>query len=139
MQPLFGNLVYSIPPRRKDFLRGTLTFFELLSLRFGIGHSSALFYCKVIGIHPLLKKNKLPVSDWMQALENEVRALQEHAPVFDSDLNTYIRKRLRERIRLKALRGLRYRAGYPIHGQRTRSNYETARHIRVVQNIRMRS
>jgi len=58
----------------------------------------------------------------------EIPLLLDFLPIkFKGDLRKIIEERLRELESLKLLRGIRRRKGYPVRGQRTRTNARTAR------------
>ncbi len=51
-----------------------------------------------------------------------------HTPIITS-LDEYKKEKIKILINLNTLRGRRYKQGYPVRGQRTRSNAKTARRL----------
>jgi small subunit ribosomal protein S13 len=57
----------------------------------------------------------------------------QHTPIITS-LEEYKKEKIKILINLNTWRGRRYKQGYPVRGQRTRSNAKTARRLNRMKN-----
>ena len=91
----------------------------------GLGHFHSVFFCKKLGISLTYKLKNLSKNQ-LQQLNYLIRT----SNVFiNSDLQKQKRNSLKLLIDIKSYRGLRKLKGFPVRGQRTRSNGKTAKKL----------
>lgn len=90
-----------------------------LTAIFGIGRTRARKICEAAGV-PVTKK----VKDLTDA---ELERIREHIGVFavEGDLRREVQLSIKRLIDLGTYRGMRYKRGLPVRGQRTRTNART--------------
>lgn len=96
---------------------------QFLSSRYGIGMNLSKKIITFLGIHINFKYEFVPVYFFFTKLKN---LLSKHVKLLDSNLSEFVLSMHKSLIRLNSYKGLRLLNGYPIHGQRTRSNHKTA-------------
>jgi small subunit ribosomal protein S13 len=100
--------------------------FFALKYIYGIGNSNALFICKKLGFSENFKVKKLSKDQISQLLK-----LIESLPIeVGGDLKKSKLLNKKKLVNMKSYRGLRRNQGLPVRGQRTHTNYQTARKIR---------
>ena len=96
----------------------------LFSQRYGIGKTISIILCNFLGISNNFLTSKLPLSTYYNKLSfffsNNLNYLDDSLMNFTSERHEALKS-------LKTYTGFRLLNGYPINGQRTRSNYKTSR------------
>lgn len=111
---IFKDLTYTI--------LDNLTMHTLLRQRYGIGYKISNLLCKYLGISNRFKTANLPISTHYNKLS---MFFSNNLDNLDNNLMTYTLNKHTEAIQLKTYKGFRLLKGYPINGQRTRSNHKT--------------
>ncbi|MFC3908618.1 30S ribosomal protein S13 [Legionella dresdenensis] len=86
---------------------------------YGIGKTTSLNLCKVIGIEPSTKVSQLS-EETLEALRTEIAKM-----TVEGDLRRVVTMNIKRLMDLGCYRGLRHRRGLPLRGQRTKTNART--------------
>ena len=121
---LYDRLEVLIPSKRPVRPMNKMSLFEILLLRYGIGPSCARLLSINSGYHPSIKYSMLSATVPMQKVEH---FFTRNRSLLDYDLQKLRNVHIQETINKLTYRGSRHRNGYPVRGQRTRSNYATSR------------
>lgn len=114
-------MIYLLETELKD----SKPLFISLSSIFGIGKNHSLDFCKKLGVSKNFK-----VSELTEKQKFNLTKLIENSNVFiNSDLKRFLMDRKKKLINIKSYKGLRKLKGFPVRGQRTRSNAKTAKKI----------
>jgi len=87
---------------------------------YGIGRATALKICSALGIAPTKKLVDLTDTEFSQ-LDDEIRDKY----TVEGDLRREISMNIKRLKDLGCRRGIRHRRGYPVRGQRTKTNAKT--------------
>jgi small subunit ribosomal protein S13 len=130
-----GNTIYSkLSPHKVDQLNLLLSLYRKKTSPFLVT-SNVVSHSNV----PLNQKEKQK-KDYLMLPANEITNLEQlggmaqmgekilHSPILSS-LDEFKKENIKILINLNALRGRRFKQGYPVRGQRTRSNAKTARRL----------
>lgn len=86
---------------------------------YGIGRTTSLKLCKIVGIEPSTKVSN--VSDMqLEALRTEIAQM-----TVEGDLRRVVTMNIKRLMDLGCYRGLRHRRSLPLRGQRTKTNART--------------
>ncbi|GKS68825.1 SSU ribosomal protein S13P [Nitrosomonas sp. PY1] len=90
-----------------------------LTAIYGIGKSTSIKICNIIGIEQHKKIKDLP--------EDQIDKLREYISkmIVEGDLRREVSMNIKRLMDLGCYRGLRHRRGLPVRGQRTRTNART--------------
>lgn len=88
-----------------------------------IGPHKAIYILSNLGISPLTKMENLTV----ERKEKVNKKIQELEKEREENIHNVVNTNIKRLIKLGCYRGLRHRLGYPVRGQRTRSNAKTAK------------
>lgn len=121
---LYDKLEVFVPSGRPERPMYLLSLKEILLLRYGIGKSSARWLSVCAGYHPATKYSIIASTVPMQKVEqfftrNRTNLDYDQKKKGDTNINLSIE--------MYTYRGTRHKHGLPVRGQRTRSNYSTAR------------
>ena len=94
-----------------------------LTLIYGIGHNNSIVICNKLTINPLLKIDQLSNSQ-IDFLVKQIRKY-----IIEADLKKLIKSDINQLILIGSYRGLRHKNGFPVRGQRTRSNAKTQKFL----------
>ena len=94
-----------------------------LTLIYGIGHNNSIVICNKLTINPLLKIDQL--SNYQIALL--IKEIRKYS--IEADLKKLIKSNINQLILIGSYRGLRHKNGFPVRGQRTRSNAKTQKFL----------
>lgn len=94
---------------------------------FGIGLKSSILLLNKFGLTKDCKVKDLTISQYNN-LFKELENL-----VIDKKLKAVIAENLKRKILMKSYQGLRLVKGYPVRGQRTRSNAKTAKKLNSIR------
>jgi small subunit ribosomal protein S13 len=86
---------------------------------FGIGKTTSINLCKMVGIEPSTKVSQL-TEDKLEALRAEIAKM-----TVEGDLRRVVTMNIKRLMDLGCYRGLRHRRGLPLRGQRTKTNART--------------
>lgn len=86
---------------------------------YGIGRSTSLKLCKLVGVDPSSKVSQLS-EEQLEAFRSEVAKL-----AVEGDLRRAVTMNIKRLMDLGCYRGLRHRRGLPVRGQRTKTNART--------------
>jgi small subunit ribosomal protein S13 len=116
-----------IPFKRPVRSLAKLKLYQLLGARTGLSTGLVQSICAHTGYHPTLISGSIRPSYVSSKLKRffAVKALYLDKNVFDK-----MGIDLQKHIKLQTYRGRRHLAGYPAHGQRTRSNARTKKKMR---------
>ena len=104
--------------------RGNTLITEGLALKFfGIGRTTAQKVCSRLGFYPGMRMHQLD--------EPKILLLQKELANYtiETDLKNQILKNINIKHTIGSYQGSRHAAGLPVHGQRTRTNAKTAKHL----------
>lgn len=101
----------------------SLTMFNLVRQRYGIGDKMAYQICKYLGVSNRFPTSMLPLSNHYSKLSN---FFSNNLDNLDNSLMNFMLSKQLYSIQLKTYKGFRLMKGYPSNGQRTRSNHKTA-------------
>lgn len=93
--------------------------------RYGVGLSSALSICAVLGFNGLVDKASL-----LDVELYEIQQFVESSYKLDSFLKKEKYLKIERLIKIKTYRGLRHKEGLPVRGQSSRANAKTQRALR---------
>src|SRR3990167_1325627 len=96
---------------------------------FGVGRSTSLKLCKLVGLDPETKVSQLQ-DDKLDALRNEITKM-----TVEGDLRRIVSMNIKRLMDLGCYRGLRHRRGLPVRGQRTKTNARTRKGRRKSANV----
>ncbi|RIA80942.1 hypothetical protein C1645_701217 [Glomus cerebriforme] len=105
----------SLPDKR--LVRVALTYF------YGIGHKTAQQLCSKFSIHKTCK-----ISDLSESQLNAI-TLELTNMTLESDLRRQVKNNILHHRAIGDYKGKRHAMGYPVRGQRTRTNAKTARKL----------
>ena len=91
-----------------------------LTYIYGIGQKHASTILAAAKIEPTTR-----VKDLTEAEEQKLRNIIDNNYVVESDLQRQVSNNIKRLKDVNAYRGLRHKAGLPVHGQRTRTNART--------------
>jgi small subunit ribosomal protein S13 len=86
----------------------------------GVGRPSAFRICETLGIDPQRRMKDL-TEDELNAIRKEIEATL----TIEGDLRRETAINIKRLMDMRCYRGLRHRAGLPVHGQRTQTNART--------------
>lgn len=86
---------------------------------YGIGKTTSIKLCKIVGIDPAAKVAQL-TEDKLEALRTEIAKM-----TVEGDLRRVVTMNIKRLMDLGCYRGLRHRRGLPLRGQRTKTNART--------------
>ncbi len=105
---------------------------QALSTIYGIGNYRAKLMCLSLGISPNCKINALPTPIW-----NEFQMkISKNRYLVTGELRKFIKQALSKYKELGNYKALQFKYGYPIHGQRTHTNAQTAKRNSDTQFLR---
>lgn len=113
-------MIYLLETELKD----TKPLFILLNSIFGVGRYYSLIFCKKLGISKNFKVSALTEKQKL----NVTRLIENSNLFINSELKRFLIKK-KDLINIKSYKGLRKLKGFPVRGQRTRSNAKTAKKI----------
>lgn len=91
-----------------------------LTYIYGVGPHHAIEILNVAGVEPTTR-----VKDLTEAEEQRLREVIDGSYVVEGDLQRVVTNNIKRLKDVGAYRGLRHKAGLPVHGQRTRTNART--------------
>lgn len=91
---------------------------------FGIGDSSALYYCGKVGLNKSSSVDKLTRDLWKQILK-----YISSDRIVDDELRSAVQVNIKKHIKFRSLKGLCFLQGLPVRGQNTKNNSRTARKL----------
>lgn len=97
-----------------------------LTYVYGIGSTRALLICRKLGLSLNLKVKHLSTHQISQL----VKLLESLNFILANDLKRSVLLSKQKLISIKSYRGLRRKRGFPVRGQRTHTNAQTAKKIR---------
>ncbi len=121
---LYDRLEVLIPSKRPIRPMNDMSLSEILLLHYGIGASCAHLLSINSGYHPFIKYSMVSATVPMQKVEH---FFTRNRSFLDYDLQKLRNAHIKELIHKLTYRGSRHRNGYPVRGQRTRSNYSTSK------------
>ena len=86
---------------------------------YGIGKTSSINLCRIVGIEPSTKVSQLS-EEKLEALRTEIAKM-----TVEGDLRRVVTMNIKRLMDLGCYRGLRHRRGLPLRGQRTKTNART--------------
>jgi Ribosomal protein S13/S18. len=92
---------------------------------FGIGKFYSNFFCKKLGFSKNTKVFELTEDQKLKL----VRLIENSKLLINSDLKRLVNMEQKKLVNIKSYRGLRKLKGFPVRGQRTRSNARTAKKL----------
>jgi small subunit ribosomal protein S13 len=104
------------------------TIFVALKKVYGINKYTSLFICKKLGFSLNFKTKNLTNNQKLSI----IRVIEKLQVLINSDLKKKKSLEKKKLIEIKLYRGLRKLKGYPVRGQRTRSNARTAKKIKNI-------
>ncbi len=108
-----------------QLLNNKLVHIELTKI-YGINKKTSLLICKKIGLSKNIKIFELSTEQ-----KSRIISIVESLNIkINSDLLRIKRKEKQKLVSIKTYRGLRRLQGFPVRGQRTRSNSKTSRKIK---------
>jgi small subunit ribosomal protein S13 len=90
---------------------------------FGIGKFYSIFFCKKLGFSKNFKVFELTEDQKLKL----IRLIENSKLLINSDLKRLLNVEQKKLVNIKSYRGLRKLKGFPVRGQRTRSNAKTAK------------
>jgi len=93
---------------------------------YGIGKYYSQYFCKKLGFSKNFKVFELTLEQKVKL----IRAIENSKLSLNSDLKRSLNLTKKKLISIKSYKGLRRLKGYPVRGQRTRSNAKTAKKLR---------
>jgi len=90
-----------------------------------------LIFCKKLGISKNFKVFELTEEQKF----NLIKLIDSSGILINSDLKRFLLNKKKKLINIKSYKGLRKLKGFPVRGQRTRSNAKTAKKINIKFNI----
>lgn len=93
---------------------------------FGIGNRSSIYFSKKLGFSVNLKIFELSLEHKLKL----VRCIENSDVIINSELKRTLSNAKKILIEIKSYKGLRRLKGFPVRGQRTRSNAKTSRKIK---------
>lgn len=97
---------------------------------YGIGKVSSINFCKKLGLSANLKVSELSI-DQKNRL---IRIITESKILINSDLKKLKNGNNKKLVDMKSYKGIRKLKGFPVRGQRTRSNAKTAKKCLFIGN-----
>ncbi|MFO0534298.1 MAG: 30S ribosomal protein S13 [Planctomyces sp.] len=116
-------MIYLLETELKD----TKPLFISLNSIFGVGRYYSLIFCKKLGISKNFKVSALTEKQKL----NLTRLIENSNLFINSELKRFLIKKKKDLINIKSYKGLRKLKGFPVRGQRTRSNAKTAKKINI--------
>jgi len=101
---------------------------DVLLLRYGMGLALATRLCQYIGYPNQLLYANVFATNAIRGIEDLF--IRQHR-FFDRELQMVRMSCIMHLLKIHVYRGIRHKYGYPTRGQRTRSNYKTARQLHV--------
>jgi|GEM_PF-2561274 small subunit ribosomal protein S13 len=98
---------------------------------FGVGSFLSESFCKKIGINPILKLDEATPKQIALIIDT---VFKDKDTFKEEELSRYLYGNSVRLAQIRCYRGLRYKKGLPIRGQRTRTNAKTAKRKNKVQN-----
>jgi small subunit ribosomal protein S13 len=114
-------MIYILETQLKDHK----PLFISLNSIYGVGKYHALIFCKKLGISKNFKVFELTEEQKF----NLIKLIDSSGILINSDLKRFLLNKKKKLINIKSYKGLRKLQGFPVRGQRTRSNAITARKI----------
>ena len=105
--------------------------FITLNYIFGIGKYHSLILCKKLGISKNFKASELTEEQKF----NLIKLIESSNVFINADLKRVLINSHQKLINVKSYKGLRKLKGFPVRGQRTRSNAKTAKKNNIKFNI----
>ncbi|KAJ3125902.1 hypothetical protein HK100_010539 [Physocladia obscura] len=90
---------------------------------FGVGRTTGSRICNQLLIHPQCRLKDLP-EDKVTQLSTLLNGM-----TIETELRKQIADNISKMVQIGCYRGLRHKAGLPVHGQRTRTNGQTAKKL----------
>jgi ribosomal protein S13 len=107
-----------------------MKFIKFLSLRVGISKNITKELCKHLGIHNSIFTTYIPYNINIYKLRSFFLL---NKSFLDIQIKNYIIKRIKNLIALKTLKGLKHLWGYPVRGQRTRTNANSSLRCKLLK------
>jgi small subunit ribosomal protein S13 len=114
-------MIYLLETELKD----NKSLYISLSSIFGIGKFYSLIFCKKLGFSKNFKVFELTEEHKF----NLIKLIEKSKILINSDLKRLLLNQHKKLINIKSYKGLRKLKGFPVRGQRTRSNAKTAKKI----------
>ena len=111
-------------------LKKNKSIFFALTKIYGISHNTSEKICKKLGFSKNLKVNKLK----NMQIKNIVSLANGLDIIINNDLKKSKTVKINKLISIKSYRGLRRLKKFPVRGQRTRSNANTAKKLNFKKN-----
>lgn len=86
---------------------------------YGIGKSTSLKLCEIVGLNPATKVSQLSEQE-LESLRTEIAKI-----TVEGDLRRAVSMNIKRLMDLGCYRGQRHRRGLPVRGQRTKTNART--------------
>lgn len=104
-----------------------ISIFNELKKHYGINNKKALNIIIYLGLAPNTLYKSIPKNKLI-TLFKVLNYLKDEASI-DASLKNKIKTNINEKIKINSFAGKRHRLGYPVKGQRTRSNARTAKKL----------
>lgn len=114
-------MIYVLETQLKDHK----PLFISLNSIYGVGKYHSLIFCKKLGISKNFKVFELTEEQKF----NLVKLIETSKFLINSDLKLLLINKQKKLVNIKSYRGLRKLKGFPVRGQRTKSNAKTAKKI----------
>lgn len=104
-----------------------ISILNLLKSHYGINNKRALNIIIYLGLNPNTIYKSIPKNKLI-TLDKVINYLKDEKSI-DTSLKNLIKNNINEKIKINSTIGKRHRLGYPVKGQRTRSNAKTAKKL----------
>lgn len=110
-----------------DILATKPLYFSLRKI-YGLGKYKTTFLCKMLGLSPNLKTEKLS----SEKLNKLIKTVDDLNIVITSELKKELSLNLKNLVSIKCYKGLRRLKGLPVRGQRTHTNAKNAKKFKYL-------
>lgn len=104
---------------------------QALTRVFGVGPFLADSFCKKVGISPTLKLEKVSTKQ-LSFLTDTI--IKDKVHLKQEELSRYLYENIVRLAQVRSYRGVRRKKGLPLRGQRTRTNFKTAKRHNSIKN-----
>jgi small subunit ribosomal protein S13 len=112
-------------------LQDSKSLYTSLRCVFGIGNSNSIIICKKLGFSKNFKVSELTEEHKF----NIIKLIEGSKFLINSDLKLFLNNKQKKIVNIKSYKGLRKLKGFPVRGQRTKSNAKTAKKINIKLNF----
>ena len=104
---------------------------QALTRIFGVGPFLADSFCKKVGISPTLELEKVSTKQLSLLTDTIVK---DKIHLKQEELSRYLYENIVRLAQVRSYRGVRHKKGLPLRGQRTRTNFKTAKRHNSIKN-----